>query len=184
MMEVSSLPAAEKTRRRATRDASPQPGHCAWCGSVIPIGKRRDSVTCSQSCRQARHRFRVAPAAATIGRRMRAAYADPPYPGLAQRYYGCPEVDHAELVARLERDYPDGWALSTSAAALPEVIRLVTIAVRVCAWFKGGRASVSIGSPKRLGARNCRRWPSATVRSVGGGPRRRVNMGRPSAFTP
>ncbi|MGH6654177.1 MAG: hypothetical protein ACRDVE_03095 [Actinocrinis sp.] len=59
----------------------------------------------------------------------RFAYADPPYPGQARRVYGdqltyAGEVDHAELVARLERDYPDGWALSTSVSALPEVLAL------------------------------------------------------------
>jgi hypothetical protein len=57
-------------------------------------------------------------------RPMRFAYADPPYPGQAWRVYGrhedyAGEVDHAELIARLERDYPDGWALSTPAASSP-----------------------------------------------------------------
>jgi hypothetical protein len=57
------------------------------------------------------------------------AYADPPYPGQAKRLYGDQdtfggEVDHRDLVARLMRDYSDGWALSTSAAALAEVLAL------------------------------------------------------------
>ncbi len=51
---------------------------------------------------------------------MRLGYADPPYPGLAHLYLGhadyAGEVDHAELIARLERDF-DGWILHTSAAA-------------------------------------------------------------------
>lgn len=60
---------------------------------------------------------------------MRLAYADPPYPGQAKRHYGDQdsyggEVDHAELIARLEDEYPDGWALSTSASALQEVLSL------------------------------------------------------------
>ena len=59
---------------------------------------------------------------------MRFAYADPPYPGQARRLYGghpdyAGEVDHAELIAELERDY-DGWALSTSAQALQRVLAL------------------------------------------------------------
>lgn len=69
-------------------------------------------------------------------RPMRFAYADPPYPGQSFRCYGdhpdyAGEVDHAELVAQLERDFPDGWALSTSAVALPEVLRL-------CPYRRGG----------------------------------------------
>ena len=50
---------------------------------------------------------------------MRLAYADPPYPGQAKRWYEDHpdyggEVDHAQLVERLE-SY-DGWALHTSAS--------------------------------------------------------------------
>ena len=58
------------------------------------------------------------------GRSLRLAYADPPYPGKAWLYRDHPdyggEVDNAELVGRLA-GY-DGWALSTSAAALPSVL--------------------------------------------------------------
>lgn len=59
---------------------------------------------------------------------MRFAYADPPYPGKAKRCYGdhpdyAGEVDHEELIGRLERDY-DGWALSTSQRALGSVLAL------------------------------------------------------------
>jgi hypothetical protein len=49
------------------------------------------------------------------------AYADPPYPGQSKKHY-CDhayyagEVDHAELVDRLERDF-DGWVLHTSGPA-------------------------------------------------------------------
>jgi hypothetical protein len=94
-------------------------------------------------------------------RPMRFAYADPPYPGQSYRLYGshqdyAGEVDHAELVARLVADYPDGWALSTSASALPEVLALCPYSrgtdpknpgrvepdksVRVLAWIKPGGA--------------------------------------------
>jgi hypothetical protein len=91
---------------------------------------------------------------------MRFAYADPPYPGQAKRHYGDHadyggEVNHAELVPRLERDYPDGWALSTSVAALADVLRLCPVGepskkrawggsvklgtgVRICAWVRTG----------------------------------------------
>lgn len=74
---------------------------------------------------------------------MRFGYADPPYPGLARRYYDCAEVDHAELVDRLVREFPDGWALSTSAKALPMVLRLCPDDVRVCPWVNGERRSLA-----------------------------------------
>jgi hypothetical protein len=72
---------------------------------------------------------------------VRFAYADPPYPGMARRWYrNHPdyggEVDHAELIERLERDFPDGWALSTSARALKQVLALCPDGVRICAWTK------------------------------------------------
>jgi hypothetical protein len=72
---------------------------------------------------------------------MRLAYADPPYPGLARAKYArepsyAGEVNHAELVARLGRDYPDGWALSTGAYALRDVLPLCPPGARVCAWVK------------------------------------------------
>lgn len=76
----------------------------------------------------------------------RFAYADPPYPGLARRYYRdhpdfAGEVDHVELLARLQEF--DGWALSTSAVALPSVLRSCPTGVRVAAWFRGERATTS-----------------------------------------
>jgi hypothetical protein len=67
---------------------------------------------------------------------MRFAYADPPYPGCAGYYPEKTELDHAELVARLSVDYPDGWALSTSSVALREVLALCPPDVRVLAWVK------------------------------------------------
>jgi hypothetical protein len=70
---------------------------------------------------------------------MRFAYADPPYPGQSKRLYGdhpdyAGEVDHADLIARLCRDYPDGWALSTSVEALRDVLILCPPDVRVAVW--------------------------------------------------
>jgi hypothetical protein len=72
---------------------------------------------------------------------MRFAYADPPYPGRARRYYGreatyAGEVDHAELVASLEASGYDGWALSTAADALRGVLPLCPSGARVCPWVK------------------------------------------------
>jgi hypothetical protein len=70
---------------------------------------------------------------------LRAAYADPPYPGYSSYYRDHPdyggEVDHAELIAQLERDY-DGWALHTYSNALRDLLPLCPPRARVAAWVK------------------------------------------------
>src|SRR6266511_5007107 len=131
--------AAGETRRRV----------CAWCTQPIPARARRDAICCSVRCRQARHRFgrTVGRARAVAGGhpRLRLAYADPPYPGKAWLYKDHPdyagEVDHAALIRRLG-PY-DGWALSTSATALPAVLALCPPGVRVAAWHRGERPTAS-----------------------------------------
>jgi len=83
---------------------------------------------------------------------MRIAYADPPYPGESYMYReparprkavtyqpgpdAAGEVDHAELIERLVRDFPDGWALSTKAPALRELLPLCPPRARVMPWVK------------------------------------------------
>ena len=72
---------------------------------------------------------------------MRFAYADPPYPGQAQKHYAdhpdyAGEVDHAALISRLEREYPDGWALSTNPGCLRDLLPLCPPKHRVLAWVK------------------------------------------------
>jgi hypothetical protein len=148
---------------------------CGWCAGPIPARARRDALTCSKRCRQARHR--VARYASPAGERdaspardatrrastragrdgsplqaRRLAYADPPYPGKAGYYVGHPdyagEVDHAALLSRLATY--DGWALSTSAAALPAVLALAVaqdLPVRVAAWMRGPRAHATARYP-------------------------------------
>jgi hypothetical protein len=71
---------------------------------------------------------------------VRFAYADPPYPGQSKRLYGdhpdyAGEVDHRELVERLEDEFPNGWALSTGAKNLQEVLALCP-PVRTLIWHK------------------------------------------------
>lgn len=71
---------------------------------------------------------------------MRLGYADPPYPGCAHLYRNhqdyAGEVDHADLVARLDSEY-DGWVLHTSSVALPQIAPLVVgTSARVCSWVK------------------------------------------------
>ncbi len=148
----ASPTAAADGSARAMRDASRDAGGtlrvCAWCTGPVPPAARRDAVCCSVRCRQARHRFgRTAGRAGHVagGRPLRLAYADPPYPGKASLYRTHPdyagEVDHAALIRRLSRY--DGWALSTSAAALPAVLALCPPGVRVAAWHRGERPTVS-----------------------------------------
>lgn len=76
------------------------------------------------------------------------AYADPPYPGQAKRHYGnhpdyAGEVDHAELIQRLQHDFPDGWALSTAARSLRDVWNLCP-ETRVGIWTKPFAATKNI----------------------------------------
>lgn len=115
---------------------------CRWCAGPIPGSARRDATTCSQRCRQAAWRFagHVGRAVASSSPR-RFAYADPPYPGMSRRYYGdhpdyAGEVDHAALIRRLVDEYPDGWALSTSARSLRDVLVLCPPGARIGAWTK------------------------------------------------
>jgi hypothetical protein len=72
-------------------------------------------------------------------------YADPPYLGVAQRYYGhlhaqASEYDkpeaHWALMDRMEREFPDGWAMSCSVPSLRELLFAAPDGVRVAAWVK------------------------------------------------
>lgn len=74
----------------------------------------------------------------------RIGYADPPYPGQAKKHYGghedyAGEVDHAELLERLDGEY-DGWLLHTSSTALDDVLldaRALGVGpYRIMAWVK------------------------------------------------
>lgn len=117
---------------------------CDWCAEPLPPRSRRDRLTCSKSCRQARHRFRVGEASRVDETHpYRFAYADPPYPGLAERYYGQAEVSLEDLLSRLEAGPYDGWALSTSSAALQDVLASCPPGVRVGVWVRPTRWVVS-----------------------------------------
>lgn len=145
--QPSRSAAAERDASRSARGERV----CAWCEGPIPAAARRDAVCCSVRCRQARHRFSTAAGSAgavAVGRALRLAYADPPYPGKSFYYRDHPdyagEVDHAALIRRLGLEY-DGWALSTSAEALPSVLALCPPGVRVAAWHRGERPARSRG---------------------------------------
>lgn len=75
---------------------------------------------------------------------MRFAYADPPYLGLAVKFY--PEhpqaavydtlEGHQALVERLCCEFPDGWAMSLHSPSLRQILPLCPEDVRVAAWCK------------------------------------------------
>lgn len=67
---------------------------------------------------------------------MKFAYADPPYIGQAKRHYQCAEIDHCELIARINSEFPDGWALSASSPSLRLILPMCPEDVRIAAWVK------------------------------------------------
>jgi hypothetical protein len=76
---------------------------------------------------------------------LRFAYADPPYLGCCKLYdhfHGddgqCwDDLDtHRQLIARLVREYPDGWALSATSSSLRDLLPLCPPDTRVAGWCK------------------------------------------------
>lgn len=133
---------------------------CAWCGASLLEPRQR---YCSKRHRQTAFRLRRRRdgAAAPAGPPGRFAYADPPYPGHAWRYRDqstyAGEVDHQALVKSLVDARLIGWALSTSSAALREVLQLCPPGARVLPWVKPNPPT---------GAGLCVRWEPLIV--VGG----------------
>lgn len=75
---------------------------------------------------------------------MRFAYADPPYLGLAEKFYGDMHPDaaaydrletHAALIDRLSREF-DGWAYSLHSPSLKQILAVCPDDVRIGAWVK------------------------------------------------
>lgn len=151
---------------------------CSWCNASLD-GRDPRTVFCSRRCRQAAFRLRRRSSLeATEAEPGTFAYADPPYPGLAARYYGDQdtfggEVDHADLVQQLEAGGYAGWALSTSSDALRDVLPLCPEGAHVAAWVKplnvhGKRCGLHVcweplivvgGRQRRTGVRD---WLEAT----------------------
>lgn len=145
-------------------------GLCDWCRSPIVTTNARARF-CSKRCRQSAFRIRQRGSLEALADTpLKVAYADPPYPGYAKSLYGtlpdyAGEVDHATLIASLAAVY-DGWALSTGAYALRQLLPLCPADVRVCAWVK------PIGvSSKTYGAHNT--WEPLIVK-----PARRLRPGK------
>ncbi len=170
---------------RAAIDASLAPGGdalCPWCRAA-PASTR--GVWCSKKCRQSAWRARRLAVSEDLNDTpKRLAYADPPYPGTSLKYYGdqpdyAGEVDHAELVSRLQ-GY-DGWALSTSVRALrespPAVVGLCPAESRsgsVCGCFSSSERRPSTSSTIcSLGQESC---PRASTNSAERRCRRRATV--------
>lgn len=153
---------------------------CKWCHKAH-VGAHQ--TYCSKRCRQAAYRFRCRSHLEVAAREpKRLAYADPPYPGLAKKYYQHEdtykgEVDHGRLLEQLETY--DGWALSTSSRALRDILPLCPPDVRVCAWVKPiGVSSRTRGlhstweplivRPARVAHAGVRDWISAQPARLGG----------------
>lgn len=75
---------------------------------------------------------------------MRFAYADPPYLGLAEKFYGHLHPDaaqydkietHAKLIETMCKDY-DGWAMSLHSPSLRDILPLCPKECRVMSWVK------------------------------------------------
>lgn len=177
---------------------------CDWCHGPLLASVRSDAIICSKRCRQAHNRWKHGVGQPPPGRAdhpMRLAYADPPYPGLARRYFrNHPdfrgEVDHAKLVEHLTGF--DGWAHSTSAKALQDVLALCPPGVQVGSWHRGPRPNDSgrvlsgwepvIFSPARVALEATSTGSSSRVDTLVKGvtPRRtdppRVIGAKPGAF--
>lgn len=126
---------------------------CGWCSRQL-IATTSKARFCSQVCRQWAFRIRRRHQVSTHNAKpLKIAYADPPYPGMSARFYKgqssyAGEVDHAALISSLV-DRFDGWALSTGAYALRDILPLCPPQARICAWVK------PIGAfPKTYGLHN------------------------------
>lgn len=76
---------------------------------------------------------------------MKFAYADPPYLGLAVKFYGDQHVEaavydtvdgHRALIERLCDEFPDGWAMSLHSPSLRTILPMCPDDVRVMPWVK------------------------------------------------
>jgi len=118
---------------------------CDWCRSGIPA-TRNGQRFCSRKCRQSAWRVRRRSSTNDVTASPGAfIYADPPYPGTAAKYYRneptfAGEVDFASLLQQLRDAHASGavlgFALSTSARSLRDVLPLCPPEARVCPWVK------------------------------------------------
>ena len=105
---------------------------------------------------------------------MKFAYADPPYIGQSRRHYSkhpdfAGEVDHKALLECLQREYPDGWALSASSSSLKLLLPLCPSTVRVAAWVKPFAAF-------KVGVNPAYTWEPVIFNGGRKGPRTRLTV--------
>lgn len=76
---------------------------------------------------------------------MKFAYADPPYLGVAQKFYGHLHAEaavydtidgHKALIERLCDEYADGWGLSMTSGNLHDILPLCPRGARIMPWVK------------------------------------------------
>lgn len=76
---------------------------------------------------------------------MKFAYADPPYLGMGKKMYGLLHDEaeiwdhknsHLKLIADLQVNYPDGWALSCNPKDLAWVLPACPDDIRIASWCK------------------------------------------------
>lgn len=99
---------------------------------------------------------------------MKFAYADPPYLGQGAKLYGKHHAQaadwdspgrHAQMVAQLILEFPDGWAMSLSSTTLRTILPMCPTDVRVAAWAKSFCAF-------KKGVRPCYAWEPVIYRSL------------------
>lgn len=95
---------------------------------------------------------------------MRVAYADPPYLGCCRLYghdhrSGCWDLlrTHVTLIRSLERDFPDGWAMSASSVSLRQLLPQCPSDARIASWVKTFCAF-------KKGVRPCYAWEPVIFR--------------------
>lgn len=123
---------------------------CAWCREPLDFSAlscsgrrlRSDAAHCSKLCRQTAFRARqLFVLEGADGAAKRLGVFDPPYLGLAKRYYGnepsyAGEVDHKRLLERCATY--DGWALACSVDSLRVLLPMCPPGVRIGSWVKPG----------------------------------------------
>lgn len=110
---------------------------CSWCRRLLAVTVTSRRRFCDTKCRQSAFRLRkISETLQATSSPLVFAYADPPYPGFSRKLYGKRDVFHRELIASLRTSGYAGWALSTSAKFLGDVLPLCPTEARVCVWVK------------------------------------------------
>ena len=173
-----------RSRLRRRRDVSSLPPEtlCAWCGGPLPEltararSKRVDTLFCKPVCRKTAWRLGQRGIARGVNvRPMRVAYADPPLPGVRLGVFY--QNKAGSITPRSSRscvaDFPDGWALSTSAKALRDLAPALSAErARLRLGEAASRARAEHGHPQHVGAADRRRRGASSGPACAIGSRR------------